>query len=137
MDLKRKRQLKKNIVMFFVWLVLIWISGVYLSNNSAEKVAVVSWFQVMWQKAVVVFENIIGDNGELLERKYEMITYFKELIKVAKHNKCVGEEVLNELNEAYDSLCDLKISELTEVLPMYEELLYELDQSINNDDCEN
>lgn len=131
MNPKQQRQFRKNIVMFIIWVILLSISGSYLAHNNAEKVAIFSGFEVMWQKATIVFENVVGDNGKLLKRKYDMEKYFRELIKIADHNTCLADETKDSLNDSYTILHDLKVSELAEVLPTYEKLLYELNSVVN------
>lgn len=131
MNPKQQRQFRKNIVMFIIGAILLSISGSYIAHNDAEKVAIFSGFEVMWQKATIVFENVIGDNGKLLQRKYDMEKYFSELIKIANHNTCLSEETKEDLNQSYSVLHELKVSELSEVLPTYEKLLYELNSVVN------
>lgn len=131
MSLKQKKQLRKNIIMFIIGIILLSISGIYLHHNDAEKVAIFSGFEVMWQKATIAFENVVGDNGKLLKRKYDMQKYFRELIKIANHNDCLTEETLEDLNKSYEILNNLKTSELAKTLPSYEKLLYELNNVVN------
>ena len=135
MKFAEKRQLKKNLIKFGIWIILLWMSWGYLNQHPAEKISVFSWFEVMFQKAEVFIENKFWEWWELLERKYGMEKYYKELIKMAENNKCISTDVLKELDTLYKNLKSEKKDVLEIVLPEYTKKAYEFDSIVKNDNC--
>lgn len=130
-----KKQLKRNLIKFGIGLILLWMSWSYIQKHPAERVSVFSGFEVMFQKVEVLFQNTFGTHGELLERKYSMQKYYKELIKMAENNKCLDTETISELNELYHNLKQEKKDVLESVLPEYTKRAYEFDNIVKDNDC--
>lgn len=130
MDPDRKVEFKRNIVKFVIWLILLLFCYVYIQNNPAEKVSIFSWFQIIFQKATVIFHDIIGKNWELLKRKYSIEKYYKELIKTAEDRKCVSLDIINKINQEYKDLKLEKIETLEWNLPFYSKSSYLLEVEI-------
>lgn len=130
-----KKQLKANIVKFIIWVILLSMSWSYLQKHPAEKVSVFSGFEVMIQKVEVFAQNIFGENGDLLERKYSMQKYYKELIKMAINNKCLTPETISEIEKLYADLKKENMDTLDSVLPEYTKKAYEFDNVVKNDSC--
>ncbi len=125
MDPERKIDFKRNVVKFVIWLVLLLFCFVYIQNNPAERVSIFSWFQIIFQKASVIFNNIIGKNWELLNRKYSLEKYYKELIKTAEDRKCVSVDLITKINQEYKSLRTEEIANLDKNLPFYSRSSYQ------------
>lgn len=125
MDPERKSELKRNLVKFIIWIVLLVFCFVYIQNNPAERVSIFSWFQVIFQKVAVVYNQVIGKNWELLKRKYSLEKYYKELIKSAEDRKCVSLEVIKKITEEYNSLKNEDVSTLETRLPAYSRASYQ------------
>lgn len=130
-----KKQIKKNLIKFTIWIVLLLMSWSYIQQHPAEKVSVFSGFEVLYQKAEVFLQNTFGKHGELLERKYSMEKYYKELIKMAENNKCVDVDTIKEMQEKYQSLKKEKKSNLEYTLPEYTKKAYEYDNVVKNNSC--
>jgi len=79
-----------------------------VQKHPAEKVSVFSGFEVMFQKAEIFVQNIFGQHGELLERKYSLEKYYKELIKMAENNKCMNVDNIKDLHDTYTNLKEEK-----------------------------
>ncbi len=135
MNKSDKKQLKKNLIKFVIGIILLWMSWSYIQKHPAEKVSVFSGFEVMFQKVDVLLQNTFGTNGDLLERKYSMQKYYKELIKMAENNKCLDTEIISELNELYHKLKHEKRETLESVLPEYTKKTYEFDNKVKDSDC--
>ena len=135
MNLSEKKQLKKNIIKFLIWMILLAMSWGYLQKHPAEKVSVFSWFEVMYQKAEVFLQNKFGDGWELLERKYSMQKYYKELMKMADNNKCLDTDTITELETLYHNLKKENKEMLESVLPEYTKKAYEFDSIVKDDNC--
>ena len=130
MDPDRKVEFKRNIVKFVIWLILLLFCYVYIQNNPAEKVSIFSWFQIIFQKATVIFNDIVGENWELLKRKYSLEKYYKELIKTAEDRKCVSVDLIKKINQEYKDLKSEKIETLEWNLPFYSRSSYLLEVEI-------
>lgn len=136
MDPERKSDLKRNFVKFVIWIILLSFSFAYVQNNPAEKISIFSGFQIIFQKVAVVFSNIIGENWELLKRKYSLEKYYKELIKSAENRKCVSIETTKKIIEEYERLKTEKLKDLEENLPFYSRSSYQHEVDIEKW-CEN
>ncbi len=130
-----KGQLKRNLIKFWIWVILLLMSWSYIQKHPAEKVSVFSGFEVLFQKAEIFLQNTFGNNWELLERKYSMEKYYKELIKMAENNKCVSVDVIKEMQEFYQTLRKEKRENLEYSLPDYTKKAYEYDNMVKDSSC--
>lgn len=130
-----KKQLRNNIIKFVIWIVLLSMTWSYLQKHQAERVSIFSGFEVMIQKVEVFVQNTFGENGDLLERKYSMQKYYKELLKMAENNKCLSNETIVEVEKWYKNLKEENIDNLQAVLPNYTKKAYELDSIVKDDNC--
>lgn len=129
------KQFRNNLIKFFIWLVLLWMSWSYLQKHPAEKVSIFSGFEVLFQKIEIFVQNIFWEHWELLERKYSMEKYYKELIKMAENNKCMDINQIKEIQETYNNLKWEKKENLNEILPNYTKKAYEYDNIVQDNDC--
>jgi hypothetical protein len=130
-----KKQIKKNLIKFVVWVILLLLSWSYIQKHPAEKVSVFSGFEVLVQKIEIFIQSTFGHNGELLERKYGMEKYYKELIKMAENNKCIDVSTLQEIEDTYKNLKKENLDWLEYFLPEYTKKAYEYDNIVKDDDC--
>ena len=130
-----KKQLRWNIIKFVIWLILLVLSRWYIQKHPAEKVSVFSWFDVLWQKVEVFFHNTFKGNWDLLERKYSLEKYYKELLNMAEWNECLSTDQFNEISEAYEQLKAENNETLNETLPWYIQKAYEFEAIVQNDNC--
>ena len=130
-----KKQIKKNLIKFVVWVILLLLSWSYIQKHPAEKVSVFSGFEVLVQKIEIFIQSTFGHNGELLERKYGMEKYYKELIKMAENNKCIDVSTLQEIEDIYKNLKKENLDWLEYFLPVYTKKAYEYDNIVKDDDC--
>ncbi len=135
MNTYQKKQLRNNVIKFIIWIILLSMSWSYLQKHPAEKVSVFSWFEVMIEKVEVFIQNTFGEHGDLLERKYSMQKYYKELIKMATNNKCLDTETITELETLYHDLRKEDMDTLENVLPDYTKKAYEFDSIVKDDNC--
>jgi len=111
------------------------MSWSYIQKHPAEKVSVFSGFEVLFQKTEVFVQNLFGDHGDLLERKYSMEKYYNELIKMAENNKCLDVETIKEMQDTYHNLKKEKMDTLESILPEYIKKAYEYDNVVKEDNC--
>jgi len=131
-----KKQLKWNIIKFVIWLILLALSRWYIQKHPAEKVSVFSGFDVLRQKVEVFFHNTFKGNWDLLERKYSLEKYYKELLNMAEWNECLDTDQFNEISETYEQLKAENNETLNETLPWYIEKAYKYEALVQDDTCE-
>ena len=131
-----KKQLKWNIIKFVIWLILLALSRWYIQKHPAEKVSVFSGFDVLRQKVEVLFHNTFKGNWDLLERKYSLEKYYKELLNMAEWNECLDTDQFNEISETYEQLKAENNETLNETLPWYIEKAYKYEALVQDDTCE-
>ena len=134
---KDKKQLRNNVIKFVIWLILLWLSWGYIQKHPAEKVSVFSWFDVLWQKVEVFFQNTFKWNWNLLEQKYSLEKYYKELITMAEWNSCLTAESYNRLEQTYNNLKDEDKKTLSDTLPEYIKQAYVFEEIVKDNSCEN
>jgi predicted DNA-binding ribbon-helix-helix protein len=61
----------------------------------------------------------------LLNRKYSLEKYYKELIKTAEDRKCVSVDLITKINQEYKSLRTEEIGNLEANLPFYSRSSYQ------------
>lgn len=130
-----KKQFKRNLIKLIIWIVLLSMSWAYIQKHPAEKVSVFSGFEVLLQKTEVFVKNIFGNHWDLLERKYSMEKYYKELIKMAENNKCIDVDKIQEMKDTYHNLKKEKTETLEGTLPEYTKKAYEYDNVVKENDC--
>ena len=130
-----KKQLRWNIIKFVIWLILLALSRWYIQKHPAEKVSVFSGFDVLWQKVVVFFHNTFKWNWDLLERKYSLEKYYKDLLNMAEWNECLDTDQFNEISEVYEKLKAENNETLNETLPWYIEDAYKFEAIVQDDEC--
>ena len=135
MNKDQKKEFKWNIIKFIIWIVLLWMCRWYLQNHPAEKVSVFSWFEVLRQKVEVVWHNRFSSNWDLLENKYSIEKYYKELITMAENNPCITSEQFNDLETTYKNLQSEDKDMLNETLPEYTKQAYIFEAIVQNKDC--
>ncbi len=100
-----------------VGVVLLFISYGYLQNHPAEKVSVLSGFEVMYQRWQIWVYDIVGKDVVGLKQKFRLVQYYEELIRTAENKKCADLNLLKELHESYIAIRSLSYDELTDSLP--------------------
>lgn len=131
-----KKQLRWNIIKFVIWLILLALSRWYIQKHPAEKVSVFSGFDVLRQKVEVFLHNTFKGNWDLLERKYSLEKYYKELLNMAEWNECLDTDQFNEISETYEQLKAENNETLNETLPWYIEKAYKYEALVQDDTCE-
>lgn len=130
-----KKQLRWNIIKFLIWLILLALSRWYIQKHPAEKVSVFSGFDVLWQKVEVFFHNTFKWNWDLLESKYSLEKYYKELLNMAEWNECLDTDQFNEISEVYEKLKAENNETLNETLPWYIKNAYKFEAIVQDDQC--
>jgi len=130
MEKEMRNLLIKNIIKFIIWSWLLAICFVYLGSHPAEKAAVFSGFEVMYQKVNIVVHKTIWSNGDMLEKKYNLQKYYKELLRIAEDQKCLDIEAIKALRESYETLKKESLSEFSNNASEYTHSIYKYDSII-------
>lgn len=99
-----KKTFIRNIFRLLIWGVLLATCFGYLKNHPAEEIALYSGFKNILQKAEILWYNLIGKNGSLLEQKYKLENNYLEMIHFAEEKGCSDKRFINELHDTYSTL---------------------------------
>jgi len=100
-----KSILKRNIVKFIVWSLLLFACYRYVQQYPAEKIAITSGFQVMIQKIQITFDGLLNHNTDAMKSKFDYEKAYDELIRIAEGNWCNDVSLLGEMKQ---TLVDFK-----------------------------
>jgi len=89
----KKNKLKVNVLELLVWWILLFFCFQYLQTHPAEKVALLSGFEVITQKVRVFF----ADESQDLQWKYDLERSFVEVISLAKEWSCLAVDEIKEI----------------------------------------
>ena len=117
MNQEQKQTFIWNVMKLIIGVVLLFISYGYLQNHPAEKVSVLSWFEIMYQRWQIWVYDIVGKDVVGLKQKFRLIQYYQELIRTAENKKCSDVSLLKELHESYIDIRALSYDELAASLP--------------------
>jgi len=132
MDREQKQTFILNVVKFLIWAVLLLFSYQYIQQNPAEKVSLLSWFQVIYQKGEVIYYRVTGKNVDAIKQKHNLEQYFQELIRVTDERPCVDPTVVSSLHEDYATLRSLHSSDLSQHLWDLSAAVIEYDEVIQS-----
>lgn len=100
-----KSILKRNIVKFIVWSLLLFACYRYVQQYPAEQIAITSGFQVMIQKIQITFDGLLNHNTDAMKSKFDYEKAYDELIRIAEGNWCNDVSLLGEMKQ---TLVDFK-----------------------------
>lgn len=116
-------------------MVLLTTCFLYLRQNHAEKIALYSGFELIFQKAEVTFYNLIGKNWDIIDQKYRLEDQYLELIHLAEEKGCSDAQFLSELHTTYAQLLDEKKSNIEQYIGRYRILGSEFQNRIEAESC--
>ncbi len=132
MNQEQKKIFYRNILKFIVGIVLLTISYGYIQNHPAEKVSIVSGFQVMYERAQVLVYDILGRDSSTLRQKHQINQYYQELIRLAESRSCVTPELFSQILETYQAFSQQSISELSDSIAYFSLRASEFDGMIKD-----
>lgn len=104
----------------------------YIQQNPAEKVSLLSWFQIIYQKGEVVYYRVTGKNVDAIKQKHNLEQYFQELIRITDERPCIDSSTVSSLHEDYATLRSLRSSDLSEYLWDLSAAVIEYDEIIQS-----
>ncbi len=129
-----KKMVIKNIIKLIIWVILLTISYFYVQKNPVEKIAIYSWFETLFQRSNVLIHKIFWEKADLLNKKYTLEKYYKELLKMSENKKCVDVTILKEINKNYSDLKKEHLDTLQKNYPKYVRSAYKYDKIVKS--CE-
>ena len=130
MDKEQRNMFYWNIVKFVVGIVLLSISYGYIQNHPAEKVSILSWFQVMYERGQVFVYEIFGKDTSVLRQKHRLEQYYQELVRIAESRSCVSPDLLSEVLETSIAFSQTSLEELSDTIAYFSLKASELDVAI-------
>jgi hypothetical protein len=122
-----KKKFIGNVVKFVIGSVLLICCYFYVGSHPAEQIAFFSGFKVIFQNVEIFFQNVFGNNGDLLKQKYSLESYYQALISLSEEKPCVDAQVVQALHDTYDRLLDEPKSTLSYTLDEYIQKQFEFD----------
>jgi len=130
MNKEQKNMFYRNIVKFIVGILLLSISYTYIQNHPAEKVSILSGFQVMYERGQLFVYNIFGKDTSILRDKHRLNQYYQEIIREAESRTCVGPDLLTDIFETYTRFSQATNDELADDMSYYSQKADELHSAI-------
>lgn len=134
MDKEQKNMFYRNIVKFVVGIILLSISYGYIQNHPAERVSILSWFQVMYERGQVFVYEIFGKDTSVLRQKHRLEQYYQELVRIAESRTCVSPEILSDVLETSIAFSTMPLEQLADEISYFSLKASELDVAIQ-DSC--
>lgn len=127
--------IKANIVKFIIGLILLSVCYSYLKYNPAERIALYSGFELIFQKIEIAYVNLRGGDWALLEQKFALETQFLDLIHLAEEKWCSDPKFLLEINSTYQNLLTEQKVNIENYIARYTILANEFQAQIESDNC--
>lgn len=99
-----KKVLYNNIIKFTIGIVLLVFCGTYLSIHQAEKISLFSSLDILRDKAKVMTHNIIGNQGNTLQKKYAILRDYEMLMGEIEQNKCFTPTKREEIAKYFETI---------------------------------
>lgn len=119
MDSEMKRIFKNNLIKLIIGAVLLFFCFLYIQKYPAEKIAILSGFDVMVQRVEIIFNKFWKGNSESLKTKFDYEKAYEELIRIAEANWCKDDSIIKELHDTLNSLQKEPTKTLSDMLPWY------------------
>ena len=130
MDREQRQMFYWNIVKFVIGIILLSISYIYIQNHPAEKVSILSGFQVMYERWQLFVYDILGKDSSVLRQKHRLNQYYQELMRLAESRSCVEPELLADIFETYMHFSQQSNEELSESISYFSIKATEFDNAI-------
>ena len=130
MDKEQKNMFYRNVVKFVIWVLLLSISYGYIQNHPAERVSILSWFEVMYERWQVFVYEIFGKDTSVLRQKHRLEQYYQELVRIAESRTCVSPDILSDVLATSISFSKMPLEELANEISYFSSKATELDVAI-------
>ncbi|MDD2537435.1 MAG: hypothetical protein PHU61_03015 [Candidatus Absconditabacteria bacterium] len=127
---KIQKKFLNNCIKLVIGLFLLGMSYFYLQAHPAEQISFFSGFKVIFQNTEIFFQNLFGDNGDLLKQKYALESYYQALISLAEEKPCADPLLVNDLHATYEKLLAEPKNTLAHTLDTYHQKQFEFDRAL-------
>ena len=125
-----KKKFINNIIKFVIGLILLGLCHIYLQSHPAEQLSFFSGFKVIYQNAEIFFQNLFGNNGDFLKKKYALESYYQALIVLSDEKPCVDPQLIQDLHDTYDQLLVEPKNTLAYTLDEYIQKQFDFDRAL-------
>ena len=125
-----KKKFINNVIKFVIGTVLLCFCYSYLQSHPAEELSFFSGFKVIFQNAEIFFQNIFGNNGDLLKQKYALESYYQALISLSEEKPCINPQLVQDLHDTYDKLLVEPKNTLVYTLEDYIQKQFDFDRAL-------
>ncbi|MDR2190262.1 MAG: hypothetical protein LBP53_03590 [Candidatus Peribacteria bacterium] len=130
-----KKRFVANSIKCIIGIILLFMSYSYIQSHPAEKISFFSGFKVIYQNVEIFFQNVFGNNGDLLKQKYALESYFQVLIALSEEKSCIDAKIVQDLHHTYEQLVEEPKNTLSYSLGKYVQKQYDFDKALKVD-CE-
>ena len=135
MTSEEKKTLKENIFKLVIGVILLTTCFAYLHQNPAEKIAFYSGFNIIFQKILFAYFNILGKDWALLDQKYNLEKQYLDLIHLAEEKGCSNAQFLLDLNTTYQNLLSEWKENIDQYIARYTLLGSDFQMQLDTDNC--
>ena len=128
-----KQKFFRNLIKLIIGTILLTISYGYIKSHPAEEISFFSGFKIIFQNAEIFFQNIFGNNGDLLKQKYSLEAYYQALIALSEEKPCVDPQLLIDLHDTYEKLLVEPKNTLSHTLDDYIRKQFDFDRALRVD----
>lgn len=107
-EIDKVRRFRFNLLQLFVWLVLLFFSFRYLSENDAERASLIKWLEIIYEKIQIFGRWFLGGEAQSLESQFTMKKSFEQLMSSYQESTCRDWQHYNEILSKYNELKNLK-----------------------------
>jgi hypothetical protein len=125
-----KKKFLRNVIKLIIGLGLLALCYGYITSHPAEKISFFSGFKVIYQNAEIFFQNIFGNNGDLLKQKYSLESYYQALISLSEEKPCIDTQLIQDLHDTYEQLLVEPKNTLNYTLDTYIQKQFDFDRAL-------
>ncbi|MDR0282886.1 MAG: hypothetical protein LBI53_06480 [Candidatus Peribacteria bacterium] len=128
-----KKKFFRNLIKLIIGSILLTISYGYIKSHPAEEISFFSGFKIIFQNAEILFQNIFGNNGDILKQKYSLESYYQALIALSEEKPCVDSQLITDLHDTYEQLLAEPKNTLSHTLDEYIKKQFDFDRALRVD----
>lgn len=108
---KHKKRLHTNIIQLIIWIVLLIIAFRYLNNHQAEKINLISWFDGIQKKIIVLREKYTSWKDAFIETQFKLKQQMQELQKSFAQANCSQQIDTTTLQKELNNISEDNVTE--------------------------
>ena len=112
--------------------ILLVVAYIHLQGNTAEKMSISSWVQVLSQKVQLRFHNFFSHNGSIYQEKLDMEKNYAEVVNVVENSSCKDKVDPKPLTDKYAELQNDSVDKFTPKSADYNKFLVDFYRKITD-----